>query len=155
MFRSDKKKIALMIGLGAALLGLCIAVVYVIDTHFSLNPWGDGDVEMLWYFVVGGIFFPGALRRYREGRQAEPKVPWYRHLDLILCLVGLVSGLAFILSVVQKWVESVLASAIVDQIYLTVLGLALVAVYTSWLALFILFIVQVIKQNKQGKIPLG
>jgi hypothetical protein len=65
MVRIEKKTIVLIMSLGIALMLLCIGVVFVIDTHFSLDPWGDGDVEVLWYFLVGSIFFPGALRRYR------------------------------------------------------------------------------------------
>ena|SRR5258708_40197661 len=103
MFRVETRKVVLMIGLGVALLIICLAVVFVIDTHLSLDPWRDDDVEMLWFFLVGSIFFPGALRRYRADRRAERKVPWYRRPDLLLCLIGLVSGPVFALSLVQKW----------------------------------------------------
>lgn len=102
MIRIEKKKVALVIGLGAALMLICIGAVFVIDTHFSLDPWSDGDVEVLWYFLAGSIFFPRALRRYRAGRQGERKVPWYHRLDFILCLIGLVFGPVFVLSVIQN-----------------------------------------------------
>lgn len=158
MSRIDKRKFVLLIGLGVALLLICLAVVFIIDAHFSLDPWGDGDVEALWYFLVGSIFFPGALRRYRAGRQAERKVPWYHRLDLILCLQGLVFGLVFALSVVQKWVWSVLTSDIgpshspvFGEGSLIALAIAMTTVSLCWIALFILFIYQAIKQNKQRK----
>lgn len=154
MVRIEKRKIALMISLGIALMLLCIAVVFVIDTHFSLDPWGDGDVEVLWYFLVGSIFFPGALRRYRAGRQGERKVPWYHRLDLILCLIGLVFGPVFALSVVQKQVDSVLMSYNspgVGEGSLTALAIAVTTVDLCWIALFLLFLYQGVKQNLQRK----
>ena len=154
MFRIEKRTFALMIGLGVALLLICIGIVFVIDAHFSLDPWGDGDVEALWYFLVGSIFFPGALRRYRAGRQGERKVPWYHRLDLILCLIGLVFGLVFALSVVQKWVDSVLmsnTSPVVGEGSLIALAIAVTAVNLCWIALVILSVYQMIKQIKQRK----
>jgi hypothetical protein len=154
MVRVETRKVVLMIGLGIALLLICIGVVFVIDTHFSLDPWGDGDVGALWYFLVGSIFFPGALRRYRAGRQRERKVPWYHRLDLILCLIGLVCGLVFALSVVQKWVESILMrnnSPVIGEGSLAVLAIAVSTVTFCWIALVILLFYQMIKQIKQGK----
>jgi uncharacterized protein YacL len=153
MFRIEKRKFALVIGLGVVLLLICIAVVFVIDTHFSLNPWGDGDVEALWYFLVGSMFFPGALRRYRAGRQAERKVPWYHRLDLILCLIGLVFGLVFAESVVQKWFEFDLIHGIgsTHSPVFVALVIALITVYSCWIALVILLFSQMIKQIKQRK----
>lgn len=158
MVQVETRKVVLMIGLGVALLLVCIAVVFVIDVHFSLDPWGDGDVEMLWYFLVGSMFFPGALRRYRAGRQAERKVPWYHRLDLILCLIGLVSGLVFAVSVVQKWVWSVLTSdigpphpLIVTEGHLRTLAITMTIIYLCWIAMVILLIYQALKQMKQWK----
>lgn len=155
MVRIEKRKIALMISLGIALMLLCLGVVFVIDTHFSLDPWSDGDTEILWCFLLGSIFFPGALRRYRAGKQGERKVPWYHRLDFILCLIGLVSGLMFALSVVQKWVESVLMSAdspVIGEGSLTALLIVMIIVDLCWIALIILLLSQMIKQIRQQKI---
>ena len=153
MSRIDKRKFALMIGLGVALLLICIAVVFIIDTHFSLDPWGDGDVEALWCFLVGSMFFPGALRRYRAGRQAERKVRWYQRLDLLACLIGLAFGLVFAESVVQKWFEFDLIHGIgsTHSPVFVALVIALITVYSCWIALVILLIYQAIKQNMQPK----
>lgn len=151
MFRIEKRKAALIVGFGIALLLICIGVVFVIDTRFSLDPWGDGDVEALWYFLMGCLFFPGALRRYRAGRQGERKVPWYHRLDLIGCLIGLIFGFVFALSVVQKWVASVLMtsnSPAVSEGSLTILAIAMIAVNLCWIALVILLLYQMIKQIK-------
>ena len=153
MSRIDKRKFALMIGLGVALLLICLAVVFIIDAHFSLDPWGDSDVEALWCFLVGSLFFPGALRRYRAGRQAERKVPWYHRLDLIACLIGLVLGLVFAESVVQKWFEFDLfhGTGSTSSPVFVALGIALITVSLCWITLVILFIYQALKQNKQRK----
>lgn len=150
MMRIEKKKVALIIGLGVALMFICMGVVFVIDTHFSLDPWSDGGVEALWYFLIGCIFFPGAFRRYRAGRQGEQKVPWYHRLDLLLCLTGLALGPAFALSVVQKQVDSVLKSSnspIIGEGTLTALSIAVLSVHLCWIALFLLFLYQGVKQN--------
>jgi hypothetical protein len=156
MFRTDTRKLVLAIGLGAALLILCIAAHLIIDAHFSSDPRSDMDAEMLWFFLVGSVFFPGALRRYRAGRQAEQKIPWYRRLDLILCLGALVSGLVFALSVVQKWFEFVLiqgigstSSPVFSEGRLEALTIALLASYGCWIALLLLFIYQALKQRKK------
>jgi len=149
-----QRKTVLAIGLAMLLLLICMAIVFVIDTHFSLDPWSDGDIGALWYFFVGCIFFPGALRRYRTDRQGERKVPWYRRLDLIFCLIGLVLGLEFALSVVQKWVESVLMSnnsRVIGTGSVTALDIALITVTLCWIALTLLLFFQMIKQNKQQK----
>jgi hypothetical protein len=153
MFRIDKRKRAFMIGLGVVILLICIAAVFVIDTHFSLDPWGDGDVEALWYFLVGSMLFPGALRRYRVGRQAERKVRWYQRLDLLLCLIGLAFGLVFAESVAQKWFEFDLIHGIssTHSPAYVALVVALITVYSCLLALVIVLIYQAIKQNRQPK----
>ena len=167
MFRVETRKVVLMICLGVALLLICIAVVFAIDVHFSLDPWSDGEVEMLWFFLVGSMVFPGALRRYRAGRQAERKVPWYRRPELILCLIGLVSGLMFAVSVVQKWVWSVSTSnlgpsqpvidlglsqpLIIANGHLNVLAIATATIDLCWFALVIVLIFQALKQNQQRK----
>ena len=158
MFRVETRKVVLMIGLGVALLIISLAVVFVIDTHLSLDPWRGGDVEMLWFFLVGSIFFPGALRRYRADRQAGRKGPWYRRPDLLLCLIGLVSGLVFAVSVVQKWFVFVFIKGIGSthppvfaQGLLLALGMALFTVYLCWIALLTVLIYQAIKHNTQRK----
>lgn len=154
MFLLNRRKRVLVIGLGVVLLLICVAIVFVIDTHFSLNPWSDGNVEALWYFLIGCILLPGALRRYRAGRQGEQKVPWYRRLDLILCLIGLVFGLVFALSVVQKWVESVLMSTnfpIISTGDLTALAIAWIVITLCWVALVVLLFFQMFKQIKSRK----
>lgn len=151
MFRNIKSGFALLIGIGV-LLFISIAVVYAIDTHFSLNPWGDGDIEWLWYFLLGIIFFPGAFRRYRAGRQTEPRIPWHHRVDLMLCLLGLVFGLTFALSVVQKWINSLLMSGVViDNRIFTVMAIVLSAVDLCWIVLFILLIYRAIKQSQLRK----
>ncbi len=158
MFRVNTRSITQMIGLGMALLIICFAGVFVIDTHFSLDPWNDGDVGALWYFLVGCMFFPGALHRYQAGRQAERKVPWYHRLDLILCLIGLVFGLVFALSVVHKWVWSLFMSdsgpshsPAVSEASLRALDIAVIIVNLCWIALVIVLFYQMIKQIKQGE----
>src|SRR5579884_711194 len=145
MIRIEKRKAALMISFGVALLLICIGVVFVIDTHFSLDPWGDSDVEALWFFLVSCIFFPGALRRYRAGRQGERKVSWYHRIDLILCLIGLAYGLEFVLSVVHKWVWSLFMSDTGSSRLLTILtalDIATIAVIFCWIALLVLALYQ-------------
>ena len=156
MFRTDTRKLVLAITLGTVLLILCIAAALIIDTHFSSDPRYDDEAEMLWYFLVGSVFFPGVLRRYRAGRQAEQKIPWYRRLDLILCLGSLVSGLVFALSVVQKWFEFVLIhgigstpSLVFGEGRLEALMIALTAFYGCWIALLLLFIYQALRQRKK------
>lgn len=154
MVQVEKRTMVLIISLGIVLMLICIGVVFVIDTHFSLDPWGDDDVEVLWYFLMGSIFFPGALRRYRAGRQGEQKVPWYQRLDLILCLIGLVFGPVFALSVVQKQVDSVLMSYNspgVGEGGLTALAIAVTTVNLCWIALFLFFLYQGVKQNLRRK----
>jgi hypothetical protein len=135
-----------------------LAVVFVIDTHLSLDPWRDGDVEMLWFFLVGSIFFLGALRRYRADRRAERKVSWYRRPDLLLCLIGLVSGSVFAVSLVQKWYVFVFIKGIgsthapvFNKSLLLALGIALFTVYFCWTALLTVLIYQAIKRNTQRK----
>ncbi len=154
MVRVETRKVILMIGFGIALMLICVAVVFVIDTHFALDPWGDGDIEVLWYFLIGSMFFPRALRRYRAGRQTELKVPWYRRVDLILCLIGLVFGPTFALSVVQKWVEFVLMNdnvMVFSEGGLRALDVAVITVNLCWIALTILLFYQMIRQIKHQK----
>lgn len=155
MVRVTTRSHILLIGLGVALMGICFGVVFVIDTHFSLDPWNDSDVEALWYFLVGCIFFPGALRRYRAGRQGEPKVPWYHRLDLIGCLIGFAFGLEFILSGVRKWMWSLLMndmhSPIVNEGSLRALDMAILMVILCWIILVLFLFYQKIKQIKQLK----
>jgi hypothetical protein len=156
MVRRDTRKFVLMISFGVVLFILCAAVVFVIDTHFSLSPWGDEDATMLFYFVCGCIFFPGAFRRYKAGRKAEIKISWYRRPDFILCLVGLVSGLIFALSVLQKWVEYVLlhddfVPFPLGRNFFTAEAIAIAVTYLSWLALLILFIYQGVKQKRNNR----
>lgn len=153
MVQIKTRKVLLMIGLGIALLLICIAVVYVIDMHFSLDPWGDGDVNALWSFLVGSLLFPGAFRRYRAGRQAERKVHWYQRLDLLMCLIGLAFGLVFAESVWQKWFEFNLIhdTASTDSWFYVAMVIALIAVYSCWIFLIILLFYQAIKQSMQSK----
>lgn len=158
MFRIEKRKVPQIVGLMVVLIIISIAIVMVIDAHFALDPWGDGDVTMLWYFLMGSIFFPGALRRYRVARQAEQKVSWYHRPDLILCLIGLVSGLIFALSVVQKWFEFVFIndtgsphSVAFTEGFLLALVIIRVVLYLCWIGLLIVLICYTINQSRQRK----
>jgi len=104
---------------------------------------------------VGSIFFPGALRRYRAGRKGERTIPWYQRIDLILCLIGLVFGLMFALSLVQKWVWSVLmnntAPPMVNERSLNILAVAVTSVDLCWIALIGVLFFQMVKQIKQRR----
>src|SRR5579859_6485439 len=150
MVQQDKR-ILMFIGLGVILLLLSLAVVFIIDTHFSLDPWADEDVDTLCYFLMGCIFFPGALRRYRAGRRTEPNISWYQRLDLVACLIGLVFGPMFALSVVQKWIDSLFMleppPPILSHINFTALGIAWIILTICWISLLILFLYQTIKQK--------
>ena len=154
MARIRKRKIALIVGLWIVIYLFSITVIYAIDTHFALNPWGDNDATILSYFLAGCFFFPGALRRYRRGRRGEQKIPWYHRPDFILCLIGLVDGPLFVLSVIQKWVDYILMSSdarIISIDNLHALNIALVIVTICWLALNILMVYSLVKRNKKTK----
>jgi hypothetical protein len=107
MFQTDAKKTVLLIGSSGVLLLVAIAVVFLINAHFGLRPWNAGEIGLLWCFLIGCMVFPRALHRYRrEKRRGERRIAWYRHSDLVLCLLGFVSGLLFILSLFQELVLS-------------------------------------------------
>lgn len=117
MFGMRAKKVALLIGLIAVFLVVSIAVVFAIDVHAHTVTWNDRRIELLWFFLVGCLFFPGVLHRYRTLRQRERNIPWYRRFDLTLCLLALVSGLLFAIIVIQELtVEAIYAShrAVID-----------------------------------------
>lgn len=68
--------------------------------------------------------------------------------------MGLVLGLMFALSVVQKWVDSVLMSnnsPVIGEGSLTALSIAVITVDLCWIALVLLLFYQMIKQIKQAK----
>ena len=77
MSRFDTRNFALMIGLGVALLIVYLAVVFVIDAHFSLDPWRDDDADMLWYFPRWKHVLPRStppLPNRQAGREKSPLV---------------------------------------------------------------------------------
>jgi hypothetical protein len=107
MFQIDAKKTVLLIGSSGALLLVSIAVLFLINAHFGLNPWNVGEIGLLWCFLIGCMVFPRALHHYRrEKRRGERSIAWYRYPDLVLCLLGFVSGLLFLLSLIQEWILS-------------------------------------------------
>lgn len=72
------------------------------DSNYS-NNYPDDPGSYILFFILGIVFFPGALRRYRKAQQKEAKVAWYHRWDLILCLYGSLSGPFCILSLWLRW----------------------------------------------------
>lgn len=107
MFGMRAKKVALLIGLIAVFLVVSMVVVNAIDTHYGgygIDVWHDRKLELLWLFLIGCLLFPNVFHRYRTLRRRERTIPWYRCLDLTLCLLALVSGLLFATIALQQWV---------------------------------------------------
>lgn len=151
MLRNKKNELALLFGI-AAPLPISMSVVYVIDTYLALNPWNNNDVQSFACFLAGIIFFPGALRRYRVERQSEHKVPWYQRIDLILCLIGLLFGPFFALSIIDRRLEFLLFNGvIIDNRVFIALAILQSIIGVGQLALLMLVIYRAIRQSQSRK----
>ena len=107
MLRTEVKKTIQLIGLSGALLFVSIVAVFLMNVRYAINPWNIGEIGLLWCFLIGCIASPRAFWHYRiEKRRGERRNAWYRYPDLVLCLLGLVSGLLVALSVIQNWILS-------------------------------------------------
>ncbi len=155
--RSDKVKIVLIVVSVLLLLACCIVAVLIIDSRLSVNPGtgSDNDVTFLFFFVLGCIFFPRAWHSYIVERRKKPTVVWYQRLNLVLCLIGLVSGLLFGSSVLQKWtlfvsmnnIAQYQSSMLVGDSWLLVI-VNFIAIIV-WVILLIVLVHQGVKRRKQ------
>lgn len=107
MLQIEVKKILLLIGLGGILLCMSIAVISLINTHFWIHPFNVAEIVLFWFFLIGCVIFPNAFRRYQTERERrERKDAWYHYPGLIICLLGLLSGLLVTLSIIHTWILS-------------------------------------------------
>jgi hypothetical protein len=105
MLTAAKKK-GLVVAQSGVLLLVSIVVVFFINVPYALNPWNIAEITLLWCFFISCIVFPKALWHYRTERRLGARNAWYRYPDLVLCLLGLVSGMLITLSIIQNWILS-------------------------------------------------
>lgn len=79
-----------------------------VPDHVYTNA--DSAGTYLAMFILGVIFFPSALRRYRMARREGIKVAWYQRLEILLCMYGLLSGPFCLLSLWLRWAEFMTAN---------------------------------------------